>query len=119
MWHFSRMQKFFRDCSTIHLPALFFEVEISSCTLIPLFILGSVHSGSTSNSCMQDISVKKKILLFQLSIDYKGQETIAFYDHKQPTQKVMRTTTIKHKHTTPDHNFLLKFLFLDCHLTLL
>ena len=37
----------FGECSTIHSPhALFFEVEISSSTLIPPFKPGSVHSGS-------------------------------------------------------------------------
>ena len=39
------------ECSTIHFPPVlffFFEVEISLLTLIPLFMPGSVHSGSAS-----------------------------------------------------------------------
>ena len=36
------------ECSTIHYPPALFYVDISSCTLIPLFMPGAVHSGSAS-----------------------------------------------------------------------
>ena len=43
------------ECLTIHSPSalslifsFFFEMEISLCTLIPLFMLGSVQNGSAS-----------------------------------------------------------------------
>ena len=50
------LARIWRECSTIHSPPallilslLFvFEVEISSRTLIPLFMPGPVHSGSAS-----------------------------------------------------------------------
>ena len=46
---FSSLARILGECSTTHLPpALFFEVEISSHTLISLFRPGSVHSGSAS-----------------------------------------------------------------------
>ena len=61
---FSSLARIWGETLTIHSqPALvfvlllffvvvFFEVEISSCTLIPLFMPGSVHSGSASwNNC--------------------------------------------------------------------
>ena len=46
-------EDFVGECSTIHSPPalfffFFFKVEISSCTLIPLFRPGSVHSGLVS-----------------------------------------------------------------------
>ena len=47
---FFSLARIFGECSTIYcLPALFFfffEVEITLRTLIPLFMPGSVHSGS-------------------------------------------------------------------------
>ena len=47
---FSWLVRILGECSTIHSPPalfLFFsEVEISLCTLIPLLMPGSVHSGS-------------------------------------------------------------------------
>ena len=47
---FSSRARILEKCSTIHSPlALFFtKVEISFSTLIPLFTLGLVHSGSAS-----------------------------------------------------------------------
>ena len=50
---FSSIARILGECSTIHsLPELFsfffLEVKIGSRTLIPLFMLGSVHSGSAS-----------------------------------------------------------------------
>ena len=47
---FSSLARIFGECSIIHsLPALFFfKVEISSHALFPLFMWGSVHSGSVS-----------------------------------------------------------------------
>ena len=47
---FSLLVRILGECSTFHfLPVLFFfEVEISLCTLIPLFMLGSVHSSSAN-----------------------------------------------------------------------
>ena len=45
---FSSLVRILGECSTIHsLPVLFFfsKVEIASCTLIPLFMQGSAHSG--------------------------------------------------------------------------
>ena len=46
---FSLCARILGECSTIYSPpALFFKVEISLHKLIPLFRLGSVHSGSTS-----------------------------------------------------------------------
>ena len=46
---FSSLARILGKCSAIHSPpAVFFKVEISSHTLIPLFRPGSVHSGSTS-----------------------------------------------------------------------
>ena len=42
--------KIWGECATIHFLSafFFFLVEIDSCTLIPLFTPGSVHSGSVS-----------------------------------------------------------------------
>ena len=51
MMPFSSLARISGECSTIHSPLslfFFFEVEISSRTLIPLFMPGSVHSGSAS-----------------------------------------------------------------------
>ena len=47
---FSWLAKILGECSTIHSPpeVVFFKVEISSRTLSPLFMPGSVHSGSAS-----------------------------------------------------------------------
>ena len=50
---FFSLARIFGECSTIRSsPALlllfFFKVKISSCTLIPLFMPESVHSGSAS-----------------------------------------------------------------------
>ena len=43
----SSLARIWGKCSTIDfLPALFFEAEVSSGTLIPRFMSGSVHSGS-------------------------------------------------------------------------
>ena len=55
---FSSRARILGECLTIHsLSALFlllFKVEISLCTLIPLFTLGLVHSGSVSlDNCNQ------------------------------------------------------------------
>ena len=56
-WPFSRSREFLVECSTIHSPpALFFffwlpffsKAEISLCTLYPLFMPESVHSGSAN-----------------------------------------------------------------------
>ena len=48
---FSSLARILGECSTSHSPpalfVLFFEVEISSRILIPLYKPGSVHSGST------------------------------------------------------------------------
>ena len=46
-WLFPRVPGFFGECSTIHSPPAL-TVEISLHTLIPLFRLGTVHSGSAS-----------------------------------------------------------------------
>ena len=55
---FLSLARIFGECSTIYSPlALFFpfkEVEISSHTLIPLFIPGSVHSDSVTGSVLPD-----------------------------------------------------------------
>ena len=46
---FSSLVRILGECLTIHFPpALFFIVEISSRTLIPLCVSESVHSGSAS-----------------------------------------------------------------------
>ena len=47
---FTSLARILGKCSTIQsMPApFFFEVEISSRTVIPLFMPGSVHSGSAS-----------------------------------------------------------------------
>ena len=47
---FSSLVRISGECSTIHSSSalFFFEVEISSRTLIPLFMLGSFYSGSAS-----------------------------------------------------------------------
>ena len=52
---FSMVARILEDCSTVHSPSsllfvglLVFEVEISSRTLISLFMTGSVYSGSAS-----------------------------------------------------------------------
>ena len=50
----SSLARILGECSTIHSPPallfsfFFFKVDISSHPLIPLFTLGSVHSGSAS-----------------------------------------------------------------------
>ena len=49
---FSSPARILGECSTVHFPSalffffFFFKMEISSSTLISLFRLGSVHSGS-------------------------------------------------------------------------
>ena len=66
---FSSLVRILGECLTIHcLPALFFffKVEISSCTLIPLFFMpGSVHSGSANwDDCGQMFSDKLRVSSF-------------------------------------------------------
>ena len=49
----SLLVRILEECLTINSPPVlfffFFKVEISLCTLIPLFMPGSVHSGSASS----------------------------------------------------------------------
>ena len=50
---FSSLARILGECSTIHSPLAlfffsFFKLDFSSCTLIPLFMPGSVHSGSVT-----------------------------------------------------------------------
>ena len=58
-WWWWSLARIWGECSAIHsLLALFFKVEISSRTLIPLFSPGSVHSGWVSwDDCGQMFQV--------------------------------------------------------------
>ena len=70
----SSLARMWGECSTIHPPPVFFffflEVEISSCTPIPLLMPGSVHSGSASwDDCGQCYSITAHhLILLQKTI---------------------------------------------------
>ena len=70
---FSSLARIWGKCSTIHSPPalyffsffFFFDVEISSRALIPLFMAGSVHSGSASwNDCCRMFRDKLRVSSF-------------------------------------------------------
>ena len=78
-WYFSSLARIFEECFTIHSPptlfcfCIFVKVEISSRTLIPLFLLGSVHSGSANwDDCGRIIPDKLRVSSFPDRFQHYG-----------------------------------------------